>query len=138
MKWSIPEDRQYTEEHEWLQVDETEKTRIVGITDYAQDKLGDVVFIELPASGQTVSLGQSLAVVESVKAVVDVYSPVSGEILRVNQELTEKPELLNDDPYGKGWIAAIKVGDPNETAELLTAQGYADLITALEKEETWR
>ncbi len=135
MKWSIPEDRQYTDEHEWLQVDEKEDTRIVGITDYAQDKLGDVVFIELPASGQTVSLGQSLAVVESVKAVVDVYSPVTGEILRVNQELTEKPELLNEDPYGKGWIAAIKAGDPIQTAKLLTAQGYANLITDLEKEE---
>jgi len=135
VKWSIPEDRQYTDEHEWLQVDEKEDTRIVGITDYAQDKLGDVVFIELPASGQTVSLGQSLAVVESVKAVVDVYSPVTGEILRVNQELTEKPELLNEDPYGKGWIAAIKAGDPIQTAKLLTAQGYANLITDLEKEE---
>ncbi len=135
MKWSIPEDRQYTDEHEWLQVDEKEDTRIVGITDYAQDKLGDVVFIELPASGQTVSLGQSLALVESVKAVVDVYSPVTGEILRVNQELTEKPELLNEDPYGKGWIAAIKVGDPIQTVKLMTAQGYADLIADLEKEE---
>ncbi len=135
MKWLIPEDRQYTDEHEWLKVDEKEDTRIVGITDFAQDKLGDVVFIELPASGQAVSLGQSLAVVESVKAVVDVYSPVTGEIVRVNQELTEKPELLNEDPYGKGWIAAIKIGDPNQTAELLTAQDYADLLSDIEKED---
>lgn len=135
MKWSIPDDRQYTDEHEWLQVDENEDTRIVGITDYAQDKLGDVVFIELPAPGQAVSQGQSLAVIESVKAVVDVYSPVNGEILRVNQELTEKPELLNEDPYGKGWIAAIKIGDSIQVEELLTAQAYASLINAIEKED---
>ncbi len=134
MNWSVPEELQYTPEHEWIKSGPGEGTILVGITDYAQDKLGDVVFVELPAVGQVVTAGQSLAVVESVKAVVDIYAPASGEITRVNEELLDQPELLNEDPYGKGWVAALKIAGPRQVAALLSPREYSDLIADLEKE----
>lgn len=134
MNWSVPEEFQYTKEHEWLKSGEEKGVYVVGITDYAQDKLGDVVFVELPEAGHAVAIGESLAVVESVKAVVDVYSPVSGEIVHVNNELLDKPELLNEDPYGKGWIAAIKTGEPMQAVEFISSQEYARFIA--EKEDS--
>jgi glycine cleavage system H protein len=121
----LPEDRRYTAEHEWARA---ENGRIVvGITDYAQDQLGDVVFVGLPETGATVEAGKPLGEVESTKSVSDVYSPVSGTVLETNARLETSPELVNEDPYGRGWLVAI---DAAETSvdELLDAAAYRALI----------
>ena len=121
-----PEDLKYTEEHEWVQVEDEIVT--VGITDFAQDALGDVVFVELPDEGSSIDAGKSFGVVESVKAVSDIYSPVSGEVVEVNAELPDTPELVNTSPYEDGWMVKIKLNDTAELDDLLDADGYKAFV----------
>ncbi|HZA75264.1 MAG TPA: glycine cleavage system protein GcvH [Acidimicrobiales bacterium] len=122
----IPPDLRYSTDHEWARVEEG-RVR-VGITDYAQDALGDVVFVELPTVGTQVERGASFSEVESTKSVSEIYAPVSGTIAEVNADLTDSPERLNDDPYGEGWICVIEPTDPTQLDELLDAEGYRALI----------
>lgn len=121
---TIPEDLQYSSDHEWVRA-EADRVRI-GITDYAQDALGDVVFIDLPEVGRTVAAGESVSEVESTKSVSDIYAPVSGTIVEVNALLEDAPERLNDDPYGDGWIFVIEPSGPVEG--MLDAAAYQELI----------
>ncbi len=122
----LPSELRYSTDHEWVRVEEG-RVRI-GITDYAQDALGDVVFVELPVLGAQVERGASCSEVESTKSVSEIYAPVSGTIAEVNAELTDNPERLNDDPYGEGWICVIELADPAQLDELLDAEGYRSLI----------
>jgi glycine cleavage system H protein len=122
-------DAKYSEEHEWVAVDGD--TGTVGISNYAQEQLGDVVFIELPDVGATVEKGGEIAVVESVKAASEIYSPVSGEILEANAALNETPEMVNSDAEGAGWIYKIKIADPGELDALMDAEAYAEFIKGL-------
>ncbi|MFQ5646737.1 MAG: glycine cleavage system protein GcvH [bacterium] len=117
-----PEDFKYSEEHTWLSLEGDHV--ISGITDYAQQELGDIVFIELPESGEEVVKGESFGTIESVKAVSDLYAPVSGEIIEVNSALEDSPEIINERPYGDGWIISIKPSDTSEIEELLSAAEY--------------
>lgn len=127
-----PTDRKYTREHEWV-IDNGNGTATIGITDHAQELLTDIVFVELPAVGKQVRQMEPVAVVESVKSVSDVYSPVSGEVTEVNQKLEQSPELINQDPYGKGWIAKLKMANPAELQDLMEAAAYeAFIATAAE------
>ena len=119
---NYPADLRYTKEHEWARVEGTRAR--VGITTYAQEQLGDVVFVELPKAGTTVTQMQAFGVVESVKAVSDLFAPLSGEVVEVNAELVKQPELVNQDPYGKGWMLVIQVASPSEGQALLTAPQY--------------
>lgn len=123
----FPEELRYTKEHEWLAVEEGGKVR-VGITSYAEKELGDVVFVDLPEEGDEVEAGQSFAVVESVKAVSDIYAPVSGRIIAVNSSLEDKPELINEEPYGAGWIAIFEVADASELEATLSADKYKEQV----------
>ena len=125
---NVPADLKYTQEHEWAKK-ESGGIR-VGITAFAQSELGDVVFVELPKVGAKVSQRQSFGVVESVKAVSDLFAPVSGEVVEVNAELAMKPETVNADPYGQGWMIVVKAADPKELSGLLSASDYEALITA--------
>jgi len=118
----IPEDLAYSREHEWVRRDGD--TVRVGITDYAQDQLGEVVYVELPQAGVVAVAGSAVAEVESTKSVSEVYAPVSGTVRAVNSALEARPELLNHDPYGEGWIMEIELTDPNELDGLLDAAGY--------------
>ncbi len=127
----FPEDLKYSKEHEWVLVEGNVAT--VGITDYAQDQLGDIVFVELPGLGDKVSKEDAFGVVESVKAVSDVYAPVSGKVLEVNDDLPENPEMLNEDPYGDGWMIKIEMNDLEELQDLMTAAEYEEYV-AEEKE----
>jgi glycine cleavage system H protein len=122
----IPEDLKYSKDHEWVRL--SGMTVRVGITDYAQDALGDVVFVQLPVSGSKVEAGQSCSEVESTKSVSDIYVPVSGLITNVNNLLSESPNLINSDPYGDGWIMEIEVSDLSGVAELLDASTYRQFI----------
>jgi glycine cleavage system H protein len=122
----IPSDLRYSTDHEWARVEEG-RVRI-GITDYAQDALGDVVFIEVPEVGTKVERGASFSEVESTKSVSEIYAPVSGTIAEINGDLADSPERLNDDPYGEGWICIIEPTDPAQLEELLDAEGYRALI----------
>ena len=123
----IPSELRYTKSHEWVKTMEDGHLEI-GITDHAQEMLGDMVFIELPEVGITVSTGDDCAVVESVKAASDVYAPVSGEIVEVNSVLSDSPETLNSDPYGEGWLYRMQPTDKGEIAELLDADGYSEVV----------
>lgn len=125
-EYSIPKDRLYTTSHEWILVDND--VGIVGITDYAQDKLGDIVFVELPEENIEVSMGAKAGEIESVKTVAELYSPVSGKIVGVNKTLMEKPEVINEDPYNEGWIFKIKITDREELNRLLNYLKYIELI----------
>jgi glycine cleavage system H protein len=125
---NVPKNLKYTKSHEWVRVDG--KTAVVGITDHAQDELTDVVYVEVPAVGARVEAGKQCAVVESVKAASDIYAPVSGDVAAVNEELASAPELLNQDPYGKGWMFTITISDPDELNELLSPEDYAHHIGA--------
>jgi glycine cleavage system H protein len=122
----IPPELRYSTDHEWVRVEEG-RVRI-GITDYAQDALGDVVFVELPEAGTQVERGASFSEVESTKSVSEIYAPVSGTIVEVNADLADSPERLNDDPYGDGWICVIEPTDPTQLDGLLDAEGYRALI----------
>lgn len=123
---NVPADLRYTREHEWAR-QEGDRIR-VGITHFAQEQLGDVVFVELPKSGARVRAHQTFGVVESVKAVSDLFAPVSGEIAEVNAELAQKPETVNQDPYGRGWMLVVAPADPTEWDGLLTAAQYEQFI----------
>ncbi len=122
-----PKDRKYSKEHEWAKPN-SDGTVTMGITDYAQELLTDVVYVELPAVGRKAKQMQPIAVVESVKSVSDIFAPVSGEVTEVNKVLETNPELVNKDAYGEGWIAAIKMDDPSELEALLTAESYEEYI----------
>ena len=121
-----PDDLSYTEEHEWARLDGQRFT--VGITDYAQDALGDVVYIDLPANGTRVEQGQPFGEVESTKSVSDLYAPVSGTIVERNETLESQPELVNSDPYGNGWLVVIEADEADQTGALLSAEDYNKLI----------
>src|SRR5262249_181998 len=123
---NVPAALRYTSEHEWAKI-EGDRAR-VGITAFAQEQLGDVVFVELPKVGARVSAMQTFGVVESVKAVSDLYAPLSGEVLETNADLTKRPETVNADPYGQGWMIVVKLADANEVNTLLTAQDYEKFI----------
>jgi glycine cleavage system H protein len=123
---NVPEDLRYTADHEWLRL-EGEQLRI-GITDYAQDALGDVVFVQLPEPGAKVTAGEPFGEVESTKSVSDVYAPVSGTVIEVNTELGEAPQRLNEDPYGEGWLCVITSDDAGAEPSLLDAEAYRKLI----------
>ncbi|MBR9868815.1 glycine cleavage system protein GcvH [uncultured Amphritea sp.] len=125
----IPSDLKYVASHEWIR-DEGDGVVTIGITDHAQDLLGDVVFVELPEVGSEFTTGDDLGVVESVKAASDVYAPLSGEVIAINAELEDAPELVNSDPYGDGWFVQIRLSDVSETDDLLDADGYAELCEA--------
>lgn len=127
----FPEDLRYSKEHEWVLVEGNVAT--VGITDYAQDQLGEIVYVELPEVGEKVSKDDAFGVVESVKTVSDVYAPVSGTVLEVNDDLPGNPELLNDDPYGDGWMLKIEMSDPDELEDLMTAEEYERYIAELKE-----
>jgi len=125
-----PNDFYYTRDHEWVQVKGDQAT--VGITDFAQKQLGDVIYVELPAPGKQLEIHQTLGVIESVKSVSDVFSPVSGEVVQVNEELNAAGDLLNKDPHGKGWIVRIKMKDKTDLGKLLSATDYEKYIEGLE------
>ncbi|HXR25838.1 MAG TPA: glycine cleavage system protein GcvH [Candidatus Binataceae bacterium] len=127
----IPEGLKYSKEHEWVATEDSVAT--IGITDYAQDQLGEVVYIELPAVGDKVSKDDPFGVVESVKAVSDIYAPISGTVTEVNQELVESPEMVNEDPYGDGWLIKIRIADLVELDDLMDGAEYQELVAA-EKE----
>jgi len=122
----IPDELRYSADHEWIRVDGGRVT--IGITDYAQDALGDVVFVDLPEVGATVEAAASISEVESTKSVSDIYAPVSGTIAEVNADLGDAPERLNEDPYGEGWICVIELTDPSQVDALLTAAAYRELV----------
>lgn len=122
----FPDELKYTEEHEWVLVEEDVAT--IGITDFAQEQLGDVVFVELPEVGDELEMGKTFGVVESVKAVSDIYAPVTGEVVEVNDELPDEPEILNSSPYDDGWMIKIKLTDPSELDELMDAAAYQEFI----------
>lgn len=125
----LPADLKYSKSHEWVR-DEGDGTVTVGITDHAQELLGDLVFVELPEVGIPIAAEAECAVVESVKAASDIYSPVSGEIIDVNQALADAPESINEDAYGDGWIFKVKLSDSAELNDLLDADGYSDIMAA--------
>jgi len=122
--FEIPDDRKYLESHEWATT-EGDAVRI-GISDFAQDELGDVVFVELPAEGDELAAGEEFGVVESIKAVSDLYAPISGTVTAVNEELFDAPELLNDDPYGDGWMLEAEPADESEFDDLLSPEEYRE------------
>ena len=121
---SYPDDLRYSKEHEWVRTEEDRAT--IGITSFAADELGDIVFVELPDVGATVAQFATFGVVESVKAVSDLYAPVSGEVVEVNEALRDAPELMNSDPFGEGWIARVTLADAAELEALMDASAYAD------------
>jgi glycine cleavage system H protein len=123
----IPSDLRYTKSHEWLRRRQDGAVEI-GITDHAQSALGDLVFVEVPVAGRSLKAGEACAVVESVKAASDVYSPVSGKVIAANEALATKPELLNEDPYGKGWLFRVQANSPAEDSLLMNAADYAKYL----------
>ena len=125
----IEEHLLYTKEHEWINIEDND-TVTMGITDYAQEQLGDVTFVELPEVGDEVEQFEELASVESVKAASDIYSPMSGEVVEINSDLEEKPDLINKSPYQKGWLVKIKVSDIDEKNNLMTAEEYREFLVS--------
>lgn len=119
---NIPNDLRYTEEDEWIRVEGEEAT--VGITDYAQDSLSDIVYLELPEVGDFFGVGEAFGVVESVKAAADLFMPVSGDIIAINEDLIDTPELVNEDPYGAAWMVKIKMSEPGQLDDLMDAEAY--------------
>lgn len=123
---NIPKDLLYTEDHEWIRIDE--ELAVVGITDYAQSELGDIVYVDLPDIGAEVNQGDSFGTIEAVKAVSDLYMPLSGEVLEVNESLNNNPEMINKDPYKEGWMIKIKLSNLTQREELLDSKQYENLI----------
>jgi glycine cleavage system H protein len=121
-----PDDLKYTREHEWARAEGDRAT--IGITDYAQEALGDIVYVDVPPVGTAVSSGEAFGEVESTKSVSDLYSPVSGTIVERNDELDKSPELINSDPYGQGWLVVVQMTDPDELDQLMEADAYADMV----------
>jgi glycine cleavage system H protein len=126
---NIPDNLKYTQDHEWVQIDEDGKTALVGITDFAQQELGDIVYIEIETLGEEINSGEIFGTVEAVKTVSDLFMPVSGTILEVNEELEQNPEAVNEDPYGKGWMIKIELGDQDHSS-LIDSTEYSSLIGA--------
>ncbi len=126
MSFEVPAELRYLESHEWTTVDD--ETVRIGVSDFAQDELGDVVFVELPDVGDDIAAGGTFGVVESIKAVSDLYAPVSGEVVAINEELFDRPELVNEDPYGDGWMLEVAPSDPDEFDEALDADAYESQI----------
>lgn len=124
---NIPADLKYTKDHEWVRV-EADDTVVVGITDFAQGELGDIVFVEIETEGETLEREETFGSVEAVKTVSDLFMPVSGEIIAFNEEIESSPETVNSDPYGKGWMVKIKLSDSSQLDELLSAEAYQDLV----------
>ena len=125
---NIPAGLKYTQDHEWVRVEG--ETAIVGITDFAQGELGDVVFVEIETEGETLEKGETFGTVEAVKTVSDLFMPVGGEIVEVNPALADEPELVNKDPYNKGWMIKVKITDVSEMGELLSAEDYQKMLEA--------
>ncbi len=123
---NTPEDNRYAKSHEYVHVEGD--TGVIGITDYAQKELGDVVFVELPQVGSQLEMGEELGSIESVKAVSELFSPVSGEVIEINEALADKPELVNTDPYGDGWMVKVKLSDATEADELMGAEEYEEFV----------
>ena len=130
----IPADLRYSQEHEWVRVEGD--TGTIGITDYAQDQLGDIVYLDLPAVGAAVVQHERMGEIESVKAVSDLFSPMGGEVVEVNQAAVDAPELVNEEPYGRGWLLKVRLSDASELDKLLTAEAYDELIVKEMEEET--
>ena len=122
----LPNDIKYTKEHEWIKLEDN--TAFIGITDYAQCELGDIVFIEFPDKGDLFQKGDTIGTIEAVKTVSDLYAPVSGKIFELNLELDDNVELINSDPFGKGWLIKMELSNPNEKSDLLSAEDYGKLI----------
>ncbi len=122
----VLEELKFTNDHEWAH--EEEDVLVIGITDYAQDTLGEIVYIELPGEGDEITKGDPFGAVESTKAVSDLYAPVSGDVVEVNEALLDSPELINTDPYGEGWMIKVKVYDPGELGDLMNFDAYSDFI----------
>ncbi|HXW83497.1 MAG TPA: glycine cleavage system protein GcvH [Candidatus Binataceae bacterium] len=127
----IPQGLKYSKEHEWVATEDSVAT--IGVTDHAQDQLGEIVFVELPEVGEKISKDDPFGVVESVKAVSDIYAPISGTVIEVNEGLPESPEMVNEDPYGDGWLIKVKMNDPSDLEDLMDSDEYAEMI-AREKE----
>lgn len=125
---TVPADLHYTRDHEWVRRDGDEA--VVGITQYAADQLGDIVFVELPDVGRTLEASRTFGVVESVKAVSDLFAPLDGDVLAANDALSGGPELVNSDPYGEGWMVRIRLADPTQMDDLLDAEAYDALVAA--------
>ena len=123
----VPEALLYTKDHEWIQIHD-DGTATVGITDYAQQSLGDITFVEFPTLGESFRLADTFGVVESVKAASDLFMPLDGEVIEVNEDVDAEPELLNSDPYGKGWLLKVRLIDASQVAALLKADAYSELI----------
>lgn len=128
MSENIPDDLRYTRSHEWLRTEG--ETLTVGITDHAQDQLGDLVFVELPEADRSLTQGEACAVVESVKAASDVYAPVAGAVIAANEALADTPELVNSDPYGQGWLFKLRPGDGVEEQDLMNAEAYRAFVAS--------
>ncbi|WP_319783660.1 glycine cleavage system protein GcvH [Oceanisphaera sp. IT1-181] len=124
---NLPSELKYAPTHEWVRVEENGEV-VIGISEHAQDLLGDMVFVELPEVGRNLDASEECAVVESVKAASDIYAPVSGEVIAINEELEDSPELINSDPYGDGWLFRVKLTDESDLEELLSAAGYQSAI----------
>ena len=125
---NVPEDLHYSKDHEWVRVDGDQA--IIGITDYAQNSLGDVVYVELPKAGDEFAANESFGSVESVKAVSEVFTPIAGSVVKINEALADEPESVNSDPYGAGWMIRLKMANPGEVDSLLTAAEYEDFTKA--------
>ncbi len=123
---NVPENLKYTKDHEWLKVEGEEA--LVGISDYAQHELGDIVFVEVETVGEILGKGEAFGTIEAVKTVSDMYMPVEGEVIAFNEELTSKPEIINQDPYGSGWVIRIKIQNPDQISQLLDAAAYSAQI----------
>ena len=132
---NIPPDLKYTETHEWVRTDKTKEFVTVGISDYAQEELTDIVYVDLPKVGDELEAGSDCAVVESVKAASDIYAPVSGTVVEINQAILDNPSLVNEDPYGKGWFFKVKLSAPEEIDDLLSDTDYEEHVSALEEED---
>ncbi|MDZ7721374.1 MAG: glycine cleavage system protein GcvH [candidate division KSB1 bacterium] len=124
---NVPEELKYSEEHEWVRVEDNVAT--IGITDYAQGELGDLVFVELPSKGDDAEQSESLGTIEAVKAVSDLFSPVSGKVVEINESLADDPEAVNRDPYGDGWMVRIELSNPSELDDLMDAPAYQEKIS---------
>lgn len=131
----VPKYLKYSKEHEWANYDDDDGVVIVGITDYAQDKIGDITYVELPEEGDDVAKGASFAEIEHHKGVEDVFSPVSGRVFEANTALGESPELLNQDPFDEGWLMKVEPSDLGELDELLSAEQYKEYLTELQEDE---
>ncbi len=124
---NVPENLKYTKDHEWALVEGDMAT--IGITDYAQSELGDIVYLELPSVGDSATVGEAIGTIEAVKTVADLYSPVSGEVVEINEALQDASELVNKDPYGEGWLAKIKMENPGEADQLMSPEDYKKLLS---------